>query len=445
MLTDEAATLESAREALARERLEELQALARTYRNWSVKELAQALGRQPGRLVPESGMPKIDLVVGLAQALDWPVEAVVEHLMKPAGSSLRAPGTREADADFAALYNGSLASRAARDYTEAVRLAVRAHCVADTPTRRAAALSIEASAHEARGSFVEAVRCLREAVRLDGIALSWRLLCDAKLANMLFMQGHTTHALGIASSVIEYTQSRPPQELRAGDREARSGKASTPDCAMLLARALALWTRGNVLRSSIPLTHHAGWEPLAQTARDCLREVVEIGRELAQSAGFEQERNFDCAPCADVLILELDAVVDPACVDASIRALAAVVGEGGVPSLGSGERKAWAAVALANCAKRFERDALAQRGMLEISSAALRAHAVATSNWYFAHRHLQLDAERRRSLVDNGTASRALDATEAKLVAGVLGQIPAARADAGTYFELYAGREGGRA
>ena len=70
MLTDEAATLESAREALARERLEELQALARTYRNWSVKELAQALGRQPGRLVPESGMPKIDLVVGLAKALD---------------------------------------------------------------------------------------------------------------------------------------------------------------------------------------------------------------------------------------------------------------------------------------------------------------------------------------------------------------------------------------
>ena len=71
------------REALARERLEELQALARTYRNWSVKELAIALGRQPGRLIPDSGMPKIDVVVGLAKALDWPIEAVVDHLMKP--------------------------------------------------------------------------------------------------------------------------------------------------------------------------------------------------------------------------------------------------------------------------------------------------------------------------------------------------------------------------
>jgi hypothetical protein len=82
-MIDETCTTDAAREALARVRLEELQALARTYRNWSVKELAIALGRQPGRLVPESGMPKIDLVVALAKALDWPIEAVVEHLVKP--------------------------------------------------------------------------------------------------------------------------------------------------------------------------------------------------------------------------------------------------------------------------------------------------------------------------------------------------------------------------
>jgi hypothetical protein len=94
MLTEELGGLEAAREALARERLEELQALARTYRNWSVKELAHALGRQPGRLVPESGMPKIDLVVGLAKALDWPVDAVVEHLMKPASDG-RSAGIRQ--------------------------------------------------------------------------------------------------------------------------------------------------------------------------------------------------------------------------------------------------------------------------------------------------------------------------------------------------------------
>ena len=41
-------------------------------------------------------------------------------------------------------------------------------------------------------------------------------------------------------------------------------------------------------------------------------------------------------------------------------------------------------------------------------------------------------------------AGRALDAVEAKLVAGVLGQIPAAREDAAEFMALYAGREGGR-
>ena len=101
MLTDEIGGLEEAREALARERLEELQALARTYRNWSVKELALALGRQPGRLVPDSGMPKIDLVVGLAKALDWPVEAVVDHLMKPASNGRKPEVVHDSAADYA--------------------------------------------------------------------------------------------------------------------------------------------------------------------------------------------------------------------------------------------------------------------------------------------------------------------------------------------------------
>ena len=40
------------REALARERLEELQALARTYRNWSVKELAIAPRPPAGQAHP---------------------------------------------------------------------------------------------------------------------------------------------------------------------------------------------------------------------------------------------------------------------------------------------------------------------------------------------------------------------------------------------------------
>lgn len=426
MLTDEIGGLEAAREALARERLEELQALARTYRNWSVKELALALGRQPGRLVPESGMPKIDLVVGLAKALDWPVEAVVDHLMKPAGDVRRAPIAHDVAADYARLYDESLQKRLERDYAEAIRLAVRARAVADNPTRRAAALFVEAFAHEAAGSYVESVRCLRDAVRIDGVALNWRLLCDAHLANVLFMQGHTTQAIGIASSVIDYI-----------------GSVNAADPVLQSACAVAHWARGHSLRTSIPLANFDAWGVLAQTARDHFSRASEIAEELSANDAFSM-RNLTASTSIDAIAMELDAICDEQAYEDVVRRLVDIVREGGSVEPGVSERKAWASIALANTAKRFVTDAMQLRGILELASAALRAHAVATNNWYFAHRHLQLDSERRRSLVDHGVASRALDATEARLVAGVLGQIPVARSEAASYFELYAAQEGSR-
>lgn len=430
MLTDEvggdSSTLEAARESIARERLEELQALARTYRNWSVKELAIALGRQPGRLVPESGMPKLDLVVGLAKALDWPVEAVVEHIMRPVGAVRPSP-LRDGASDFAILYNDSLSRRAARDFIEAVRLAVRAHAIADTPTRQAAALYIESLAHEASGSYNEAIRCLREAIRKDGVSLDWRLLCDAQLANMLFMQGHQTHALGIAASVLEYSGT--------GEQTAT----------LRLARAIAHWSRGHALRSSIPMANFEAWSGIATAARADFSASSEIAAELSTCGSISADRNLTFAACIESSILELDAVAGTREPEDAIERMLAIVREHGDLRPSIGERKAWAAVSLANATKRFVADDIRRRGLLEVASGALRAHAVATSNWYFAHRHLELDAERRRSLCGNGSASRALDATEARLVAGILGQIPCARGSAEEFFTLYAGREGGGA
>ncbi len=427
MLTEELGGLEAAREALARERLEELQALARTYRNWSVKELAQALGRQPGRLVPESGMPKIDLVVGLARALDWPVEAVVDHLMKPPSTGRRQAVQQDAPADYAHLYNESLQRRLDRDYAEAIRLAVRAGAVADNPTRRAAALIIEAQTHEAMGSYSESVRCLRAATRIDGVSADWRLYGDANLANMMFMQGHTTQAVGIATSVLEY------------------GEKLQPTVITRMARMLAHWSRGNVLRAAIPLSAEtSAWKPLAESARTEFRSAHALGSELVSEVSERPIYFATFVSCIEPLVLELDAVCDESAAERAIDALLAIVRDASQGDLGAGERKAWAATALAATAKRFAVEEMQERGLLELASAALRAHAVATSNWFFAHRHLEIDAERRRALTGNAMAPRALDAVEAKLVAGVLGQIPTAREDAAEFMALYAGREGGR-
>ena len=425
-MIDETCTTDAAREALARVRLEELQALARTYRNWSVKELAIALGRQPGRLVPESGMPKIDLVVALAKALDWPIEAVVEHLVKPEMMLRIDAAASDSRADFASLYNASLEKRFSRDYFEAIRLAVRAGTAADTPTRRAAASAVESDAHEACGSYLEALRCLRSAGQNDGVELAWRLLIDAKCANILFMQGNRTQAIGTASSVLEYTA-----RIEA-DHVAR------------LARALALWARAHALRASIPVTSFEPWKPLAASAEKDFEICAEIGEELRCSEHGYHDRNLTFVTSVDVAILELRAVRDADFAASAIARLLEVVREGGDLLPGVSERKAWAAIALANTAKRVVTDDMQLWGMLELASAALRAHAAATSNWYFAHQHLELDSERRRRLGSLAHGSRLLDATEAKLVAGVLGHVPAARARADDYFALYATREGSR-
>lgn len=426
MLAEDIGGLEAARESLARERLEELQALARTYRNWSVKELAHALGRQPGRLVPDSGMPKIDLVVGLAKALDWPVEAVVDHLIKPADETHRGRA-QDAPADYARLYNESLVKRLERDYAEAVRLAVRAHAAADTPTRKAAALIVEAQAHEACGSYTESVRCLRHAGRIDGVAVDWRMLGDANLANMLFMQGQSTHALGIASSVLEYLGSLPETD------------------ASRWARVMACWARGHALRASIPLSNFEQWRPLAESARTDFLVVRDVTDALLALPNARTHHYGTIRASIDPVLLEIEAICDPDTTEQSIRMLVAIVREHGTVDPGIGERKAWAAIALANTVKRFLDDELQRRGILEIASSTLRAHSVATSNWFFAHQHLEIEAERRRMIAGNGVAARALDAVEAKLIAGVLGHIPAARRNADEFMAMYANRDGGRA
>jgi hypothetical protein len=63
-----------------RERLARLLDLAQTYRGWTRKELARALRRDPTKLIPGSGIPKLDLVIDLAGVLDWSVEDVVTLL-----------------------------------------------------------------------------------------------------------------------------------------------------------------------------------------------------------------------------------------------------------------------------------------------------------------------------------------------------------------------------
>src|SRR5437867_2639849 len=72
---------------IRRRRLEQLLELAQAYQGCSRKELARLLGRDRTKLVPSSGVPKLDLVVDLSRVLDWQVGDVTGFLCPGAVAS----------------------------------------------------------------------------------------------------------------------------------------------------------------------------------------------------------------------------------------------------------------------------------------------------------------------------------------------------------------------
>ena len=92
--------------------------LAQAYRGWSKTQTAERLGREVAKVVPESGNPKLDLVVAIADALEWPVGDVAEALWRP-GHGARQPGVRtpfhELDAQSRQAHRDGRSPRSSRD------------------------------------------------------------------------------------------------------------------------------------------------------------------------------------------------------------------------------------------------------------------------------------------------------------------------------------------
>ena len=60
-----------------RERFRQLCDLARSYRGINQDQLAQWLGRHADRLIPDNANPKMDYLLAMSRALDWPVGLIV--------------------------------------------------------------------------------------------------------------------------------------------------------------------------------------------------------------------------------------------------------------------------------------------------------------------------------------------------------------------------------
>ena len=224
--------------SVRRKRLEQLLELAIAYRGWTRKELAKALGRDPTKLVPGSGIPKLDLVTELARVLDWPVGDIVSYLWtgeirEPAGPGA-APARAVLGATSQQLQQASKAAQRQGEYAPAVTLAQQAYEAAATPDERAWACIREVTAWDGLGHYASALAAAQRGLQEPGVADPLRRILASNLANSHYSLWALAEARSLGRDLIDFYAAHPPT-----DRLDRC------------TRAFAHYVRGHALRRSI--------------------------------------------------------------------------------------------------------------------------------------------------------------------------------------------------
>ncbi len=191
-----------------RTRLARLLDLAQTYRGWTRKELARSLGRDPTKLVPGSGVPKLDLVVALARVLDWSPGDVIDALWcdeQPVGD-FKLNGQ-----SFETLNEESKAAHRDGRYGDMIDIASRMFEVADSPDDRALACNRECGGWDGLGRFAKALESVQKGLQEGPIAANKRTMLEVNLANAHYSLWHLFEARATASNILQRYDENPPE------------------------------------------------------------------------------------------------------------------------------------------------------------------------------------------------------------------------------------------
>ncbi|MFM1823690.1 MAG: hypothetical protein RI967_1956 [Planctomycetota bacterium] len=211
-------------DAARRARIGRLVELARIYLGWTPGELAAALGREPTRVAPETGNPKLDLVQRLADALDWEPGDLVACLggdgigcgagdaSRQARDPARAARAARLDAQgFAAL--DLLAQRQHRSarFSEMEETARAMWRTAIDGRGRAIALNRLAGAQEGRGHYGRVVETVRRGLAERAIGDDVRLMLLVNLAGASYALWNLHESRSIAEGLLERFLDRAPR------------------------------------------------------------------------------------------------------------------------------------------------------------------------------------------------------------------------------------------
>ncbi len=391
-----------------RERLCRFVDLARVYRGWSRTELSRVLGRDPSKIVPDSGNPKLDLIVGLADALDWSVgdvaECVWEHEDDGAGP--------ECEDSFEAISQASIQARHDGRFDDALRLVSRLRMIADCDRQHAIACLREGSIWDRRGRYARALECAQEGLGMNCRDLDVRTTLQGRLANAHYTLWHLVEAKAVARDLVESFGGSMPDDpvLREnlgmahyaiGQSARRQIDPSEPELTRRLEEARSHLRAA----SSIFLDLHRDRTRPTDLAfaRICAGGLLEVETSTGSVAPHD---------AIDRVMVELDGAIDiESC--ASVDLL---------------ESHGWWAIFGCNIALRHLGGADLHRPMAVFTNKALEI-AEHIGNWGLRERAFTLEHFRRQRIADlvGNDQDWFLDDEEIRTIAGTMGRFPGFR------------------
>jgi hypothetical protein len=389
-------------------RLEELLDLAQAYRGCNRKQLARQLGRDASNLVPESGVPKVDLVIELARVLDWPVEDVIEALSCDGAIGDEAPPAEEHT--FEAIDKAAGQAHRSGRYAEMVDLARQAYAAATCGEDRVRACNREAGGWDGQGRFREGLLALQRGLREPDVSLDRRLLLQANLANAYYTLWHLFEGRGVASDVI---RSLKPD-----------GAESIP---ARIALATAHYVRGNCYRRML------GLEPqrAADLARRAHRDLTRASRLYEEMAEDRQDDSYrGIANTCRGGIMEVEVVLGrrdaESVLDEYTGAMDALVDPSEFPVGDWLESYGWWCIFGCNVALRHVTDDRRLQQTMAVFTNKADEIADRLGNWSMRERVFTLEYARRQRFADwTGVDTEwTIDHEDVRVITGTMGRFP---------------------
>ena len=383
-----------------RVRLARLIDLARAYRGWSRLEIARKLDRDPGKLLPDSGNPKLDLVVGLADALDWPIGDVAEDL----GID---PVETPPDLDFAALDRCALERHRAGDWRGMIDAARQMLAIAATPIERALACNRMAGGHDGLGLYTRSLPFLQNGLSEPGVPEGLRLMLSVNLANAHYALWHLVESRAASRDVLDLLADREVVERR--DR---------------VCRAFARYVRGSSARRLAQIDPERA-AIHAAAARPDLHEAMVEYEDLADT--FGDDRHAAVANTCRGALVEVDALLGHLpgleAIERLSVALDRVIDVSSHPPGDWLESWGWWCIHGCNATLRHADGAHRDRCMAIFTNKAAEI-ADRLDNWSLRERAFSMEVARRDHADDDAWV---LDQEEVRQLVGTMGRFPAFR------------------